>query len=262
MFLPGINPEEKTAESKHGPPKEQLMIKKLIYQSRATEVSDASSRMISMYQNAGLTQDTHLATIFGDLQTESDRLIRAIKRMKTESELEGLDEIRDGNIRSLHYLVLGLVHHPNPEINQPASVVYEVLEHYGLTSLITENYGSESSLIQSLLGDLAKPEIQEAAAKLSGFDQCVARLSDSQANFETARVAYEFEKARESNEVNATTLKLQLIELINQKLVTYLRAMQAVDAGTYGNFVNSIAEVIETTNEAVKRRRKKKKATA
>ncbi|MGQ7869514.1 DUF6261 family protein [Sunxiuqinia sp. sy24] len=233
------------------------MIKKLIYQSRTTEVSAARSRMIGMYQHAGLTSDKHLSTIFGSLETLSNSLIAAIRRVKTESELTELDKIRDGHIRSRHYLVLGLVHHPDPPINGAASIVYEVLNHYGLSAITTESYASESALIHSLQGDLAQARIQEAGAKLSGFEQCVAQLAGSQANFEAGRIAYDAEKAREATEANATTLKFQAIELVNQKLVSYLRTMQEVDKATYSNFISSIAEIIEPTNKAVKRRRKR-----
>ncbi len=45
--------------------------------------------------------------------------------------------------------------------------------------------------------------------------------------------------------------------IINNKLVTYLRAMIMVDEPTYGDFARTIAQMIEDNNEVVKKRRKK-----
>ena len=56
---------------------------------------------------------------------------------------------------------------------------------------------------------------------------------------------------------NATALKKDVIEIINDKIVIYLRAMEIVVPDTYGNFARTIAQIIADNNEVVKKRRKK-----
>jgi hypothetical protein len=120
-----------------------------------------------------------------------------------------------------------------------------------------ESYSTESSLINSLLGDLAKPDMQEPVAAVSGCAELIAVLQTAQEAFEQARVAYEEEKAQEGTETNATTLKKEVIDVINNRLVVYLDAMMLVDEATYGAFGRTVAEIIDATNEMVKKRRKK-----
>jgi hypothetical protein len=57
--------------------------------------------------------------------------------------------------------------------------------------------------------------------------------------------------------MNATALKKEVIDVINNQLVVYLDAMMLVDEATYGAFGRTVAEIIDTTNEMVKKRRKK-----
>ncbi len=59
---------------------------------------------------------------------------------------------------------------------------------------------------------------------------------------------------------NATTIKKEVVNIINNNLVVYLRAMEQVDEPTYGNFARTIAQIIANNNEVVKKRRKKPEA--
>ena len=232
------------------------MIEKVITTSRTTEVDDLASRAIGAFKKTGLSSDAYLAGIMTSLEAEVARLTAAIKRMKTESELEELDELRDDKIRALFYLELGLTHHPDAAIKAAAAQVLEVLNHYGL-SVLNESYASESSLVNSMLGDLAKANLQEAIALCSGCAELIAAVQTAQDNFEATRIAYEEEKGQETTLENATGIKKQVVAQMNQKLVVYLRAMEQVDVETYGPFARTIAEMIAENNEMVKRRRPK-----
>src|SRR5680860_8806 len=115
------------------------MIEKLMTNSRTTEVDAVSLRTIGAYKNTSLSSDAHLASIFTGLETESARLTAAIKRSKAESELEVKDEVRDDKVRAIHYLLMGLLHHPEPAIQNAAEEVENVFGNYGL-SILGESY--------------------------------------------------------------------------------------------------------------------------
>lgn len=232
------------------------MIEKLIYQSRTTEVDAASVRLIGAYQNSGLGSDTHLTGMFTTLGDGSARLTAAINRLKADSELEQKDEVRDDKVRALFYLVNGLVYHPDPNVKNAALEVEKVMDKYGL-SMAGENYSTESSLVTSLLGDLADPTLEPSIAVLPGCTGIIAELRTAQTDFEQTRIAWESEKAKEGMLVNATKIKNEVVSVINDKLVVYLRAMALVDGETYGEFAGTVTQIIEDNNVIVKKRRKR-----
>ena len=231
------------------------MIPKLINYSRTTEVSAVADRITDAYKGTGLSTDAYLSGLMTGLEADQVLLTEAIKRMKAESELEAQDELRDDGIRALYYLVHGLQHHPDETIKAAAQKVSAVLDHYGL-SVTGESYASESALVGSMLGDLAKPEFQEPVAALSGCAESIAKLKAAEDNFDAALVAFEGEKAHESTLESATVIKKRLVNLINQKLVVYLQAMMQVNPDTYDLFARTVDQIIADNNVAVKKRRK------
>ncbi len=228
---------------------------KLMINSRVTEVNDVATRMSGAFQNAGLP-DPYLVSTFAALDSGNTKLTLAIKRSKAESELEEKDEIRDDKVRSFYYLVQGASHHPTKEIKEAALVLLNLFDNYGL-AMVGESYATESSLVSSLLLDLAKPKFQDAIALLSGCAELIAELQTAQTDFEQARIAYEAEKALEGMQDNATVVKKEVLGIINDKIVVYLRAMEQVDPAAYGVFTGTCAQMIADNNEQVKKRGKK-----
>jgi hypothetical protein len=188
------------------------------------------------------------------LEEEVARLTAAIKRMKIESQLEEKDEFRDDTLRALFYLVLGLSFHPNAEIKAAATKVLAVLNRYGM-SILSESYAIESSLVNSMLGDLSQADLQDAIALCLGCAALIAAAQTAQDDFEATRLAYEEEQGEEATLESATTIKKQMVVLINQKLVVHLRAMEQAHPDTHGPFARTVAQIIADNNEVVKRRR-------
>ena len=235
------------------------MIEKLIAQSRVSEVADVARRILEKYQSSGLETDLHLAGVMGELSPVAQQLVLAVKRIKVDSELESGDENRDSKASAIHYFVRGCLYHPEPAVKQAAEQIYKVLENYGL-EMIRESYTTESTLIESMLNDLAKPDLQPAISALPGFAQMIAALASAQAAFETMRSAYDSQKAEEGTFANASEIKKTALKLVNDKVVAYLRVMLQVNETTYGLFTRNVAQIITETNEIVKRRRKKPEA--
>ncbi len=229
--------------------------------SRTTEVDAASIRIIGAYKNTGLNSDAHLVKIFSELEPKSAILTSAINRMKADSELEEKDDVRDDNVRALNFLTMGYLHHPNTAVKAAAEEVEKVFDNYGL-KITDESYATESSLVNSLLADLAKSKLQAAIAALSGLTGLIAALQAAQTDFEQTRILYEEEKTKEGTLENATAIKKKVLAIINDKLVVYLRAMIQVNEPTYGDFARTVAQIIADNNEVVKKRRKKPEPVA
>jgi hypothetical protein len=231
------------------------MFDKLIEKSRVTEVNDVATRMLGAFQISGLT-DAYLVSTFAALDAGNTTLTLAIKRSKAESDLEEKDEVRDNQVRALYYLLNGFLYHPTKEIRDAAQLLMGLFNNYGL-AMVGESYATESSLIGSLLLDLAKPKYAGAIAALSGCADLIAQLQTAEDDFEQARITYETEKAKEGMVNNATIVKKEVLTILNDKIVVYLRAMEQVDPATYGVFVATVAQIIADTNEQVKKRQQK-----
>lgn len=231
-------------------------ISKILSNSKTTETDTSSGRIISAYQKSGLSSDVFLTGVFSVLIPVSENLTGAIKRMKAESVLEEKDEKRDGYVRGIYYLVQGFLHHPDAAVKAAAVKIDDVIENYGLT-IVSESYATETSLIESMLEDLGTTELQVSIEALSGLSQLIANLREAQTEFEQAKLEYDEERVKEGELESATKLKMDVISIINNKLVVYLRAMEQVDNEKYGTFAQTVATIIDDNNTAVKKRRKK-----
>ncbi len=210
------------------------MIDKITTQSRTTEVDTVTSRIFNAYQSNTLSQDSILTGTMDEIRPLSGILSQAINRIKSESKLEEEDELRDNAARSFNYMILGYMHNPNEGIKNAATNIMPVFNNYGL-QMVSESYAIETSLLNSLLLDLVKPELQEDITLLSGVTECIATMQNTQNNFEASLLTYDENKAEEGTYKNATSLKKQILKLVNGKLVVYLKAMALVNEETYGD---------------------------
>lgn len=232
------------------------MIPLLMSASRNTEVDGTTTQIIKGYSATSLNTDTNLEKIMNPLKAKSVLFSVAIRRLKEKSEQKTNDEIRDGRITGLDFLLLSSSHSPNDEIKNAAIDLLEIFEQYGL-KMKDESYTSESSLIKSLLTDYSKPKALSNIALVPQCAEYIAVLQAAQDNFEATRLSYETAQGEEGTLENATETKKEVVELINGQLVPYLNVMAQLDDATYGPFARTVAEIIAANNEVVKKRRKK-----
>ncbi len=232
------------------------MIEKLLAHSRTTEVDNLLMRIVGAYKKTSLNADAYLASVMLLIEENSKQLTQAVNRMKAASELEEKDEVRDNALRSLYYLVQGFLHHPDKTISAEAQKLMAVLEHHGL-AITSESYATESSLLNAMLNDLANTDLESSIAKISGCAELIAALQTAEDIFEATRLQYDENKAGEGTLSSATNLKREAVKLINAKLVVYLRVMIQVNEPDYGTFTRTVAEMIASNNQVVKKRSKK-----
>jgi len=237
------------------------MIPKLISKSRTTEVNTVSDNLIMAYKKQVWENDAYLVSTFGKLQTESDLLRTAINRSRAESILDTKDVIRDEKVKALNYLLLGSIHHPSAIIKSSGEKLSAEFTKYGL-KMIHESYAIESSLIESLLQDFSAPELKPDIKAISGCAEVIDELRAAQDDFKTANFTWEEEKAKDGLTESATKIKKEVLSIINDKIVVYLKAMELANQEVYGELAQTISQIIGGMNEAVKRRAKKEEEVA
>ena len=123
--------------------------------------------------------------------------------------------------------------------------------------MTVENYSSQSNLVDSLLKDLSASDLVEAVAGLPGVAEAIANIRTAQEEFTKIRANYDKELAQKGSKETATSLRKPLLELINNKLLTYLAAMKIANPTKYKVFSEDVAVIITSVNEAIKARGKK-----
>lgn len=234
-----------------------MVIQKLKGRSKNTEVDTALQLFITAYKEKDWSSDPHLTAIFESIINYSQKLTAAINRLKSESELEELDNIRDEKIRAFFNFIKGNIHHPNSTIKRASQALMEVLDIYTL-KMVEESYPVESALVRSMLEQLREEKMEEQIGEIPGAEELLMEVTDTESAFDTAYFKVEQEKAELKLKESATEIKKDVIKVVNDSLVVYLRALVMVNENEYGKLTRTIAQVIEENNSRVKQRSAKK----
>lgn len=230
------------------------MLNNLNSASRVSEVGATALSLNGAFQNSSLSRETYLESKFSQLANESAHLAEAINRTKAESNLDPKRATRAYEARALSYLVKGYTFHPDPVIKAAAQQVDAVVGKYSLKALTDSSFATGTMQITSLLTDLADETLLPSITALSGVAEIITALQTAQADFEAAYVAFQEEKASEGALKNASEIKKNMLSIINNQLVAYLRVMVLSDEAGYGEFVRTVTQIIDETNETVEKR--------
>ncbi|MBI9073363.1 MAG: hypothetical protein JEY94_17305 [Melioribacteraceae bacterium] len=230
-------------------------LNKVISVSRTGEISAVAITVINEYEKKDWSADTHLTGIFDALKPASENLTDAIDRNKAISNLDEKDALRDDKLRGIYYLLQGYLRYPDTTIKEAAVNVDDVFESCGL-EVTNESYAMETAKIRSLLADFDVADVKTEIAKLPGLAALITELTDAEKAFEDAKTDFDNAVAKEGTENNASVIKKEVVKIINEQLVVYLRAMVQVNPATYNELALTIARTIDANNEVVKKRRK------
>ncbi len=229
-------------------------VEKLAAHSRVGEVDTSTSQIVSALKKDTPENDAFLMDFTAQLSDKGQQISAAANSIKAESDLAEVDVVRDELISDLNYLLKGYMHHPDAAIKEAAVKTYKVYDNYGV-AINKLSYTEQSSKIKSLVTDLQKvtPEV----AQLSGVETLMGGLQQAQSDFEVAEEAYRTEKNKDNTTQAASTIRKEIMDLINDKLVPYLNTMNMVNPTVYEALSADIASIIVRNNDTVKRRRKK-----
>lgn len=231
-------------------------MKKLVTTARITEVDDTCDRIVSLFeQEVSLQEDEALKGIIEEMKVLSEKMTQSIKRDVVISKVQEADKKRDTILRSMNKVLIGYQSMKSPQIRENAEKINSVFSKYGI-KIIKESYTAKSSYIESFLKDISDAEYARSLSVLSGFADWVSDLRVEQTAFNQTRIAYEKAISIYKNTSSASDLKKPMLDLINGKLITYLSAMKVVKFEEYSYFINAIQQVIDSTNDSIRKRGK------
>lgn len=225
---------------------------KVISKVRVTEVDGLSDALVRLYKaDEGVSSDVFLKSVMDEIEKLSVSITTAIKQDKVLSNLEEADGVRDEAVKNLLTLLDGYSVFPVAAKKEAAQKLKTVFDKYR-KSIITANYVSESSLIESLLEDFSKEE--ETVSLLDGIKEILEQIRSAQDSF--VKASDEYNAASTVKTESASSLKKPLLSAINDKLISYITAMKMANSAVYADFATKAEGEIKRVNEIVLRRGK------
>lgn len=226
---------------------------------KVTELGDTALRLVKAFKAVVAVQnDAFLTKTFAEIEKQATVMTSAVKSDQALSKLEEADAQRDQAIRVLDKLLKGYENIPLENLKTHAKKLAEIFKKYGV-KITGENYASQSTLINSLLGDFSATELKPSIEALAGVKEALAEIQTKQNAFAALRSDYEKAQVSQKEKSSATSLRKPLLELINKKVVPYLVAMGIAQPELFKNLTAEASEIITSTNEAIKARSKKEK---
>ena len=226
---------------------------------KVIELGDTALRLVKAFKAVVAVQnDAFLTKTFAEIEKQATAMTSAVKSDQALSKLEEADAKRDQAIRVLDKLLKGYENIPLENLKTHAKKLAEIFKKYGV-KITGENYASQSTLINSLLGDFSATELKPSIEALAGVKEALAEIQTKQNAFATLRSDYEKAQVSQKEKSSATSLRKPLLELINKKAVPYLVAMSIAQPELFKNLTAEASEIITSTNEAIKARSKKEK---
>ena len=225
---------------------------KVISKVRVTEVDGLSDALVRFYKaDEGVSSDVFLKSVMDEIEKLSVSITTAIKKDKVLSSLEEADGVRDEAVKNLSTLLDGYEVFPVAAKKEAAQKLKTIFDKYR-KSIITANYVSESSLIESLLEDFSKEE--ETVSLLDGIKEILEQIRSAQDSF--VKASDEYNAASTVKTESASSLKKPLLSAINDKLIPYITAMKMANSAVYADFATKAEGEIKRVNEIVLRRGK------
>lgn len=229
---------------------------KLNLRSRVDEVNGVAISLQNAYAASGITDEETLQAIFDELKAEQTVLNVAIEKDRISSELEHYDEIRDEALRDFFYFLNGMRRVSDSLTVTSANHLLSIFQKYGVT-MLKKSYLEETSAINSLLVDYSTAESQEAMTALPHTASLFENIKTSQADFEGMFNKYKEELAKNTKNNSASELKPKVLNIINTKLLVYLRSLAMFQKETYGAFATQISIIINGQNQNIRERFRK-----
>ena len=229
-------------------------MKKINVIVRITEADELSNVIVRLFKaekdaNSDVSNDAYLMDTFAQVEKLSSSLTTAIKADKASSNLSIVDTRRNEIIRQLNTALTGYANLPLPKLQTAAETLLAIFAKY--KTIKKESYARKSSLIKSLLEDL--DDAKSAITALQGIGELVRLLTSAQTEFDQTNDAYNAASALKT--ASASSIKIPLLALLNDRLVPYLIAMQLAKPEIYDDFASKIENEINRANSAVSKRR-------
>ncbi len=235
-----------------------LKILKLESRVRLGELGGTVSHVLEAYSQSGITEDAILQSVIDELSAINTSFTVAMTQSRMLSELENYDDMRDSVIRGIYYYLHGCTHLPVETTSSAAKRLLAEFKKYGL-GVSKLSYTEESGQLNSLLGDLKNTDNAADITAVPNLKEMVEKLEQTQKDFQRMHSKYLSQLSQVQNKQTASVLKYDLMGVLNDKLVVYLRSQIIFNQDTHLAFAREVALIINKINGNIRERSKASK---
>jgi len=235
------------------------MNKQILSYCDAREVNRVASTILYEIKMKEWGADNAIQGIGPRLEKENRLLTEVIGDLragKYGADLQEVDTAFDKNFSCVKHFVNANRYVQDETISTNAEKLWEVIEAHKL-NLHQKGYERQLSLINSLLNNFDKKEIQSAIQTLYGVPENIARLKKLKVDFENLFRKNIEEGATEEESIAPYLQKKVVRNILNRELLPYLNAMAAVLPEDYAELSRVIGGFVESVNTKARTRRKR-----
>lgn len=232
-------------------------MKKIFYvlvQTKTRVFHTTLGKIVAIASEANITGDPIFTDSLNVLSEYNTRYNKAIAFAIDLAENKEKDDKRDVFLCALFDGIEFYLNSPISSKRMAAEKLNEALRRYSKASAYKPML-EESSDIANILSICETAEIQEAINSLGDLGDVVNALRDSENAFLESSKEYDFQKGEGQEQENASDIKPEITEYLNETFLAYLFAVANIKPEIYGDIANSILEVVKTNNRNTRRKK-------
>ena len=230
---------------------------KLLSTCSSNEAFDSSTNCLSVLAQKDFSADLNLTSISAKIKGKSDILFDSIgieKKSEFTGEISDLDHNFDDSLICFKKFVDANMNLSDADKVEKANKVWAKIQ---AKNQFMYKLGYEEQMTQalSLFSELDTEEYQNRMTALFGVSESYALLKTAHTNLQTVYRKGQEVKALKENATPSSTVKKEVMELINNKLIPYLYIMSDTQPEVYGETYTKIIHYIELVNTKIRTRR-------
>ncbi|MFV0555199.1 MAG: hypothetical protein ACK5LR_10930 [Mangrovibacterium sp.] len=226
---------------------------------RVAALNGLAAGIPQRHVEANLSEDSQTNEIVNNIATTSQLLAEALDEDALLSPLDAANKKRLQANEGLYELLKGYMKLTASSQNSLVGNVFSIVSKYRSLLAKTKGYNAITGHINSMIIELEEPTIlSRLDAALYAKGEYLA-LKQANQDFIDAQADYNSESAERKKRANASKLKKQLLNMINNQLVCFLNAQENLGNTSYTAFADSVAETINKENLSIKINREKRR---
>jgi len=230
---------------------------KLLSTCSANEAFDASTNCLSVLAQQDFSADLNLTAISANIKGKSDILFDSIgieKKSEFTKEISDLDKVFDDSLICFKKFVDANMSLSDADKEQKATKIWAKIQAKN-PYMYKLGYEEQMTQALSLFSDLDTEEYLNMMTVLFGVSESYELTKTAHTNLQNMYRKGQEIKALKENVISSNTLRKEVVEVINTKLIPYLRILTDNQPELYGETYTKIIHYIELVNTKIRTRR-------
>ena len=230
---------------------------KLLSTCSANEAFDASTNCLSVLAQKDFSADLNLTAISASMNGRSDILFDSIgieKKSEFTKEISDLDTVFDDRLICFKNFVDANMSLSDADKVEKATKIWAKIQAKN-PYMYKLGYEEQMTQALSLFSELDTEAYQNLMTVLFGVSESYVLTKTAYTNLQSMYRKGQEIKALKENVIPSNVLRKEVVEVINTKLIPYLRILTDSQPELYGETYTKIIHYIELVNTKIRTRR-------